>query len=386
MLIDRSADLAALRRLFRVFPVAGLSGPRQVGKTTLARQFAGQSSGPHHWFDLERDADHAALADPELTLGRLRGLVVLDEVQRRPEIFRALRVLADRPRRTARFLVLGSATPDWLARGGESLAGRVGWHDVDGLALAEVGIDAMDRRWRRGGYPRAFLARSELDSLAWREDYIRAVVERDIPNLGATIPAVAARRFWTMLGHLHGETWNASALGRAFGMSDHLARRWLDALTDAGLVRQLPAFSGNAGKRLVRSPRIFVADTGLLHHLLGIRDQRELLEHPVVGRSWEGFAIDVAMREWKVARRAASYWRTQAGAEIDLVLDLGSRRLGVEVKRTTAPTVTPSMRHALGDLDLDRIVVIHAGERRFPLADRIEAVPLLEVAGGAGLR
>ena len=280
-----------LRGLLARHPVVGIIGARQVGKSTLARLVARACAGPVTSFDLENDADLARLTDPMLALRPLKGLVILDEVQRRPDLFPALRVLADRPARPCRFLVLGSASPGLLKQSSETLAGRIVYHHLAGFALAEIGRAECDKLWRRGGFPRAFLARTEAASMEWRRGFIRTFVERDIPQLGITVPSSAMRRFWTMLAHYHGQTWNSSEFARSFGVADTTVRRYLDILTSALVVRQLQPWHANVGKRQVKAPKLYVADSGLLHGLLNLPEQRDIEGHPKVGASWEGFVI-----------------------------------------------------------------------------------------------
>jgi len=372
-MIDRSGHLDTLGRLLRAHPIVALLGARQVGKTTLARALAARRSGETTRFDLEDPADLARLADPMLALSDLRGLVILDEVQRRPELFPVLRVLADRRPVRARFLVLGSANPALLRQGSESLAGRIAFHELPGLSLTEIPANQMPRLWIRGGFPRSFLARSESASYEWRQNFVRTFVERDLPQLGIGIGAETARRFWTMLAHHHGQLWNSSELGRAFGVADTTVRGYLDKLTDALVVRQLPSWHENLGKRQVKAPKAYVRDSGLLHTLLGVPTPRDLEGHPKIGASWEGFLIEQLIERLGARPSECFFWRTYQGAELDLLVIRGRQRLGFEIKRTTAPTVTPSMRGALADLKLDSLTVVHAGKGSFPLAPGIVA-------------
>lgn len=353
-------------------PVVVLSGPRQCGKTTLARQLL--STDSVNYFDLEDPTDLARLDEPVTALGPLRGLVVIDEVQRRPDLFPVLRVLADREGVPARFLILGSASGDLLRQTSESLAGRIERITMGGFSIDEVGQDATDDLWRRGGFPRSYLASSETDSVAWREQFILTLLERDLPQWGVRVPAIALRRFWSVLAHYHAQTWSAAESARALGVSESTCRRYLDLLTDSFMIRQLQPYYANLRKRQVKSPKVYVRDTGLLHALLGIDSTKELLTHPRVGASWEGFALEQVLATQ--GHDEAYFWATHQGAEMDLVLRGGSRLLGVEFKRADAPKVTKSMRIALEDLGLDRIAVVYPGEKRYPLADRIEAVPL----------
>ena len=365
-----------VRRLLRTSPVVALLGARQVGKTTLARQLLATWPGATGLFDLENPADVAVLNEPLLALGPRRGLVVLDEIQRRPELFPVLPVLADRPRRPARFLVLGSASPDLLRQSSESLAGRVAFHELEGFSIDEVGVRHLARLWVRGGFPRAFLARTERDSFDWRRDFVQTFLERDLPQLGVMIPAATIGRFWTMLAHYHGQIWNASEFARSFGVSDMTVRRYLAVLADTFVVRILAPWHENLAKRQVKSPKIYLADSGLLHTLLNLPTREDLERHPKVGASWEGFAINAIVRRLGARWSECYFWATHAGAELDLLVVRGRTRLGFEIKRTVAPTVTPSMKVALSDLRLTRLDVIHAGDQTFPLAPRVRAVPL----------
>ena len=356
-------------------PVVALLGPRQCGKTTLARQVA--SGRQAHYFDLEDPADAASLAAPREALSGLRGLVVLDEVQRRPELLETLRVLADRPRRTARFLILGSASPGLVRGASETLAGRVGFVEMGGFDLREVGANKLNRLWRRGSFPRSFLARSEADSLRWREDFIRTFLERDMPQLGVTVPAATLRRFWTMTAHYHGQIWNAAELARSLGSSEGTARNYLDLLSGALVLRPLLPWFENVAKRQVKSPKVYIRDSGLLHALLAIRTERDLRRHPKLGASWEGLAIEQILSILKP--RDAYFWATHAGAELDLFLLRNGQRLGFECKYADAPRLTKSMRVALEDLSLDRLWVVYPGEKIYKLHQRVEAIPLAQL-------
>lgn len=374
--IDRPHHVARLTALLRQFPVVAVLGARQVGKTTLARQLVVGRRGPTAVFDLENSEDLARLADPLLTLRRERGLVIIDEVQRLPDLFKTLRVLVDEPGTRRRFLVLGSAAPELLRQGSETLAGRIAYHELEGFRLDEVGVERLSRLWRRGGFPRSFLARTEAESGRWREEFIRSFLERDIPQFGLRIPAPALRRFWSMVAHYHGQTWNGSELARAFGVAHTTVQRYLDVLTETFMVRQLPPWHANLAKRQVRSPKVYLRDAGLLHTLLGVHTARDLEGHPKVGASWEGFALGVILDRLGARPGEAYFWGTHAGAELDLFVVRGDTRLGFEFKRTSAPTITASMRTALADLRLQRLDVIHGGRETFPLSERIRAVPL----------
>lgn len=380
-MLPRSLARTRLEAALSRSPVVVLTGPRQAGKTTLARQVV--AAPAENVFDLEDPRDDARLADPTLSLARLGGTVVIDEAQRRGDLFPILRVLVDEDRRPGRFLVLGSASPDLVGLAAESLAGRVALVELAGLQLVDVGIDAADELWLRGGLPPSFLADDDNLSVAWREDYVRTFLERDLANLGVRIPATTMRRFWTMVAHYHGQTWNGAELARSLAVSEPTVRRYLDALTDALVVRQLQPWHANVGKRQIRSPKVYVRDPGLLHRLLGIDDRHQLLGHPKVGASWEGFVIEQLLARGAVD--AAWFWGTHAGAEIDLLVQIGGELVGVEVKRTDSPRVTPSINNAIADLGLSKVIVAHAGTRRFSLADRVEAVGVGELlTGGIG--
>jgi predicted AAA+ superfamily ATPase len=374
--IPRPEHIAALEGRLRRFPVVALLGARQIGKTTLARELAGRFRGDSTLFDLERAADVALLDDPELALRDLRGLVVLDEVQRRPDLFPALRVLADRQPAPARFLVLGSASPALLRQASESLAGRIAFHELPGLSLAEVGAGRLARLWLRGSFPRAFTARSDAESFEWRQEFARTFLERDLPQLGSLVPAPTLGRFWAMLAHAHGNVWNGSEFGRAFGVAHTTVGRYLDLLSGAFVVRQLPPWSESLAKRQVKSAKVYVADPGLLHALLEIRSREALVRHPKVGASWEGFGIQAVIDRLGARREECFFWGTHAGAELDLLVVRGSLRLGFELKRTVSPKVTPSMRTALESLRLKRLDVVHAGDRSAALGQRIRALAL----------
>jgi uncharacterized protein len=376
MQIPRPGHLELVRGRLRRFPVVALVGARQAGKTTLAHEIARGFRGKSTFFDLERAADLSLLADPELALRPLRGLVILDEVQRRPDLFPTLRVLADRRPLPARFLVLGSASPALLNQASESLAGRIAFHELPGLSLAEVGAQKIDRLWLRGGFPRSFTARTESESLEWRQEFVRTFLERDLPQLGTLVPAPTLGRFWAMLAHAHGNVWNGSEFGRAFGVAHTTVLRYLDLLSAAFVVRQLPPWGENLAKRQVKSPKVYIADSGLLHTLLDIERDAELVRHPKVGASWEGFGIQAVIDRLRARRDECYFWGTYAGAELDLLVVRGSQRLGFEMKRTVAPKVTPSMRIASESLRLKRLDVIHAGDRTGDLAKGIRAVAL----------
>ncbi len=378
-MIDRDLHVEQVTSLLRRFPVVAILGARQVGKTTLANLIVPSVSDRSTRFDLESPPDLARLTDPMLALQGLTGVVVLDEVQRRPELFPILRVLADRRPIRTRFLVLGSAGPDLLRQSSETLAGRIAHYELPGLALREVGTERANRLWVRGGFPRSFLGRSDKESMDWRQSFIRTFLERDLPSLGVNVAADTMRRFWSMLAHHHAQLWNASEIGRSFGVADTTVRSYLDKLTDALVARQLKPWHENIGKRQVRSPKIYVRDSGLLHALLNLVTQRDIEGHPKLGASWEGFIIDQIVQQLDVRSDEIHYWRTHTGAELDLLVVRGGLRIGFEVKRTTAPAMTPSMRSSMQDLKLKALTVVHAGEESFALDKNVVALSSTEL-------
>ena len=375
-MVPRTRHEAAVRALLDQFPVVGLIGARQVGKTTLARGLAGRDERPVTFFDLEDPTDEARLADPRLALESLRGLVVIDEVQRRPGLFRTLRVLVDRPDNEARFLVLGSAGPALLRQSSETLAGRIAYHELPPFRVDETGADSLSRLWSRGGFPGSFLAPDDARSFRWRTAFLRTFLERDLPQLGIGTAAATMRRFWTMAAHHHGNRWNGAEIGRALGATAPTVNAYLDSLVDALIVRRLPPWFENLKKRQVKAPKIYVADTGLLHALLGVDSESALAGHPKSGASWEGFAMQETVRILGVDWESCYYWATHRGAELDLLAFDGGRRLGFEFKRTSAPAMTRSMHSALSDLGLDRLVTVFPGRSRFRLHERAEAIGL----------
>ncbi len=379
MMSLRRQHLARVRLLLDEFPVVALLGARQVGKTTLARQLAEAHQEPVAWFDLEDPVDLAKLEAPGFQLRPLRGLVVLDEIHRLPDIFQLLRVLADRPGPPARFLVLGSASTELLRQTSESLAGRVAFHVLDGFDLTEA--DDSERLWLRGSFPRSYLASSDAASRRWRDGFIQTLLARDLPDLGSTIPSTTLRRFWTMLAHWHGQTWNGAEFGRAFGVSHTTVRRYLDLLTSVFVVRQLQPWFENISKRQVRSPKVYIADSGVLHALLGLTDRTDVMSHPKVGASWEGFVIQQIVQLLRAPPEQRFHWSTHSGAKLDLLVMDGSRRYGFEVKRSEAPRLTRSMRSSVETLGLDRLEVVHAGTEWYRLAERVWALPAGELVG-----
>jgi uncharacterized protein len=377
-MLKRARLLERIRRALERSRIVALIGPRQSGKTTLARQIVPNGSG--NYFDLEDPASRALLTEPMTALESLRGVVVIDEVQHRPDLFQVLRVLADRRPLPARFLLLGSASPELLRQSSESLAGRIETIPVSGFGLDEIGAPVLDRHWQRGGFPLSFLARTNDDSFVWRQQFIQTFLERDLPQLGVNIPAPALLRFWTMVAHSHGGIWSASDPARSLGIGESTVRRYLDLFTKLLIVRQLQPWHENLTKRQVKAPKVYVRDSGLLHALLGIRTEKDLLAHPKSGASWEGYAVEETLNAFEPEQ--AYFWATHQGAELDLLLFKRSRRIGIEIKRADAPTITPSMRVALADLRLDQLIVLYPGSRDYILDRRVRVVPLSRLAAG----
>ncbi len=349
-----------------------LVGPRQCGKTTLAREFVAFDSP--NYFDLEDDADLARLSNPSFALSKLEGLVVIDEVQRRPDLFPSLRVQIDRPDNKAQFLILGSASPELLRQSSETLAGRIATIEMDGFSLSELGEKHLDQLWTRGGYPLSFLSDSDEQSLFWRKNFTRDFVERDLGQLGFQIPPEAMGRLWKMVAHYHGQNINASELSRSLEMSSPTVKRYLDILSGAFMLRQLQPWFENIKKRQVKTPKIYYRDTGLLHHQLGIKTHHDLMGHPTVGASWEGFVIEQAIKFYQPDE--VYFWSTQSDAELDLLIFKDGKRIGLECKFTGAPKVTKSMRTACEILKLDELKVVHTGNKSYFLDEGIEAINL----------
>jgi uncharacterized protein len=375
-LVDRKSYSQQIQNSLARFRVTALLGPRQCGKTTLARSLATESQS---YFDLEDPVDVARLEAPRQALSKLTGLIVIDEIQRRPDLFPLLRVLADRPGTPARFLILGSASPDLVKGVSESLAGRVGFVDLSGFDGTEVGFERLDRLWLRGGFPESFLSGSDEASFHWRQQFIRTFLTRDIPQLGITIPAEQLRRFWLMIAHYHGQTWNASEIAGSLGINYKTAQHYLDILIGAFMIRSLPSWTENLGKRVRKAPKIYLRDSGLFHSLQNIRSMPELQAHPKLGASWEGLALEHILRVLRAEPGEAFYWATHGGAELDLMLTRGGQRRGFEFKFGDAPRATKSMHVALEDLKLERLFVIYPGEKDYTLGEDIEVVALPNV-------
>ena len=371
-MIPRPGIIDQIDRSLAIHPIAALLGPRQCGKTTVARMIAEQR--PATYFDLEDPVDVRRLSAPMTVLQELSGLVIIDEVQRRPDLFELLRVLADRPQNPAHFLLLGSASPQLVRGVSESLAGRIGFIDVSGFTLAELGTSERDRLLVRGGFPRSYLAVDDTASMVWRQDFLRTFLERDIPQLGITIPAETLRRFWTMVAHYHGQTWNAAQFARSLGASEGTARHYLDILSGAFMVRILPPWFENLGKRQVKAPKIYIRDSGILHALLQLSTLADLQSHPKIGASWEGFAVEQIIG--LLDTRDAYYWATHGGAELDLLVRVAGKHYGFEFKYADAPGASRSMHIAVQDLSLAHLWVVYPGRHEYALDQKISVIPI----------
>jgi predicted AAA+ superfamily ATPase len=372
MLLERPKAITAIKSAFRIHSAVALTGPRQCGKTTLARMFAGNEPA-FSFFDLERAVDRRKLVSAEQTLSQLTDLVVIDEIQRQPQLFEILRVLLDKPACPTRFLLLGSASPTLIKGASETLAGRVGLVDLSGFDLNDVPGNHWRALWQRGGFPRSYLAPDDAASALWRESFIRTFLERDIPQLGITIPAESLRRFWTMIAHYHGQVWNTAEFARAMGTSEVTARRYLDILNGACVLRVLAPWHENLKKRQVKSPKIYVRDSGLLHALLELDSFDVLSGHPKLGASFEGFAIEQLLSS--LDTRSASFWATHGGAELDLLVTIAGKRYGFECKYSDAPGTTRAMRIAIDDLQLAHLWIIYPGDDAYELDETISVVP-----------
>ncbi|MFC1782750.1 ATP-binding protein [Planctomycetota bacterium] len=381
-MIERYKLITSIHDVLEVNPTVVLSGPRQCGKTTIARIIAGQRQS--EYFDLEDPIDLARLEPPMTMLKSLKGLVVIDEVQRKPELFEILRVLADRPDSNTKFLLLGSASFQLNKAVSETLAGRVGLIDMGGFDLGEIGYENFQKLWIKGSFPRSYLAPSEKVSYKWRSDFTRTFLERDIPQLGITIPAQTLRRFWIMIAHYHGQIWNAAEFARSLGRGEKAARHYLDILTGSYMVRQLQPWHENIKKRQVKSPKIYIRDSGLLHCLLSLENSKSVFSHPKLGASWEGFCIEQVLSILEIEEQAW-FWATHSGAEVDLMVFRGGKRLGFEFKYTDAPKLSKSIHIAIDNLGLDHLYVIYPGEKDFMMADNVYALPITQLHKIAGI-
>lgn len=378
MEILRAPELEVLKKLLKDNPIVAILGPRQCGKTTLSRQFSALWPQAATLFDLENSRDIQRLQDPLLALEDAEGLVIIDEIQRLADIFPALRVLSDRSKKT-KYLILGSASRDLIRQSSESLAGRISYLEICGFSLKHVGAQNLEKLWIRGGFPRSYLASSEASSYQWRQDFISTFLERDIPQLGFKIPAKSLGRFWEMLAHYHGQILSGSDIGRSLGVSDHTVYRYLDLLSGTFMVRQLKPWHYNTKKRLIKRPKIYFRDTGILHTLLSLEEKKDVLSHPKLGASWEGFALEEVIRRLKLRENEAFFWGVHTGAELDLVFEKKGKLYGIEVKYAQAASLTPSMRFALKELSLKHLWVVYPGKEKYFLTRNITVVPLVNI-------
>lgn len=376
-LIERSGYRQQVVRALEGNTIAVILGPRQCGKTTLARSFVAADSA--NYFDLEDPVSAHLLSEPMTALSGLRGLVVIDEAQRQPGIFPVLRVLADRENHPAKFLILGSASPELSRQASESLAGRVEVIEMGGFNLGELGMECMDKLWLRGGFPRSFLASDEESSDRWRREFIRTFLERDLAQLGFGMSPALMRRFWVMASHYHGQVWNSTEVAASIGIAPNTARSYLDALTQTFMILQLQPWHANIGKRQVKSPKLYLRDSGLFHRLQGISGRDSLMTHPKLGASWEGFAIGEILRATEPDE--AYFWAVHSGSELDLLLFRGGRRTGVEFKRSDSPKLTRSMSIAIADLGLDELYVVYPGQRHYELSEKAKVIPFSGIHG-----
>jgi len=381
-MINRIKDISNIIELIGDYPVVGILGARQVGKTTIARQIAKIFKDRCEnvtFYDLENSEDLSRLYDPMLALKPLRGLVILDEIQRKPDIFTTLRVLADREDSGTKFLVLGSASPHLLKQSSETLAGRIHFYELYGISIQDLGVESSNLLWLRGGFPKSFTASTDAKSFLWRRNFIKTFLERDLPGLGISVSSETMFRFWSMLAHYHGQIWNSSEFGRSFGVADTTVRRYLDKLADCFMVRILKPWHENISKRQVKAVKTYIIDSGITHNLLGIRNMDELEKHPKCGASWEGFVIGEIIRILGAQNEECYFWATQAGLELDFLIIRGATRIGFEIKRTSSPFITPSMKNAITDLKLKQLYLIHAGDSSFDLHEKVKAVSIFRI-------
>lgn len=375
MQILRTREIGLLKRLFRDNPIVAILGPRQCGKTTLSRQFLSEWRSDVITFDLENPRDIQRLHNPMLAMEGVGGLVIIDEIQRSPDLFPVLRVLSDSSAKT-KYLILGSASRDLIRQSSESLAGRISYLEIGGFSLKHVGAEKADRLWIRGSFPRSFLASTESASYQWRQDFIATFMERDIPQLGLNIPAKSLGRFWRMLAHYHGQVFNASEIGKSLEVSDHTSQRYLDILTGTFMVRQLRPWYYNTKKRIIKRPKIYFRDSGILHALLSLEERKDVLLHPKLGASWEGFALEETIKALQLKEDEAFFWGVHASAEVDMVFKKKGNLYGVEVKYAQAPSFTTSMRTALSELSLKHLWVVYPGKDAYPLEKNVTVIPL----------
>lgn len=375
MQIRRAPEIELLKKLFKDNPIVAILGPRQCGKTTLSRQLSSEWPSEITTFDLENPRDIQRLGNPLLALEGAEGLVIIDEIQRAPDLFPVLRVLSDRYTK-AKYLILGSASRDLIRQSSESLAGRISYLEIGGFSLKLVGAEKREKLWIRGTFPRSFLASNEAASYQWRQDFIATFLERDIPQLGLNIPAKSLGRFWRMLAHYHGQVFNASEIGRSLEISDHAAQRYLDLLSGTFMIRQLRPWFYNTKKRIIKRPKIYFRDSGILHALLSLEEKKDVLSHPKLGASWEGFALEEITKALQLKEDESFFWGVHAAADLDLMFEKKGKLYGVEIKYTQAPSFTPSMRSALAELSLKHLWVVYPGNEAYPLRRNVTAIPL----------
>ncbi|PKN10311.1 MAG: hypothetical protein CVU72_01605 [Deltaproteobacteria bacterium HGW-Deltaproteobacteria-7] len=378
MQIKRIAEIETLNKLVKSNPVVAILGPRQCGKTTLSRQYSSQWSSKTTFFDLENPRDAGRLEQPLLALENASGLIVIDEIQRVPDLFPILRVLADRNRK-AKYLILGSASRDLIRQSSETLAGRISYMEMSGFSSHLVGPSKAEKLWVRGAFPRSFLAANDDASYQWRQDFIATFLERDIPQLGINIPAKSLGRFWKMLAHYHGQVFNASEIGRSLGVSDHTAQRYLDLLSGTFMIRQLRPWYSNTKKRIIKRPKIYFRDSGILHALFALENKNDVLSHPKLGASWEGFALEEAVKSAQLKEDEVFFWGVHAAAEIDLIFQKKGRLYGIEVKYAQAPNITQSMRSAIAELSLGHLWIIYPGKESYPLDRNVTVISLQDI-------
>lgn len=385
MEIKRIKELKLLKERLKENPVVAILGPRQCGKTTLSKQFSRNVSEEVHFFDLEDPRHLARLENPTLALENLKGFIVIDEIQRKPDLFPVLRVLVDK-NSSAKYIILGSASRELIVQSSESLAGRISYIEMGGFSIEHLSVADIKKLWIRGGFPRSFLAGSEQSSFQWRQDFVTTFLERDIPNLGIRIPARTLRQFWMMLAHYHGQIFNASEIGRSLSISDNTARRYLDLLSGTFVVRQLQPWYYNTKKRIVKRPKMYFRDSGILHALLSLDNYNAVTTYPKLGASWEGFAIQQAIEHLNLREEETFFWAVHTGAELDLVFAKKGKLWGIEIKYDEAPRLTKSMKFAMSELSLSHLWVIYPGTENYPLDKNISAVSIEKIKNYGYLR
>ena len=369
-MINRKKDIDNVKELLELFPATAILGARQCGKTTLAKQFP-----VDHYFDLENPRDLVKFDNPQLLLEDLRGLIVIDEIQRKPDLFPLLRYLIDNDLKK-KFLILGSASGKLMRQSSESLAGRIAYYRLGGLRLSDVGFDNIDKLWLTGSFPKAFTSKTNSAAFLWLDNYISTFLERDIPQLGINIPAVTLRRFWIMLSHYHAQVLNYSEIANSFGISDHTVRKYIDILSGTFMIRVLHPWYVNIGKRLVKRPKIYFRDSGVFHDLLSVNSNNNLLEHNKLGASWEGFALEIIANILEKRDQELFFWRTHSGSEVDLFWQDSGKNLAIEFKFSDAPKLNKSMKTSIEALDLSHLWVVYPGKDIYKLNKKITVLPL----------